>query len=177
MAEIKGGLTGVCKNTQCMAILSDAIITMASHKGRTKKGEHHMKRSKEITISRREAIAAMGVMAASSQFAISEAAEAPKTKSAMALQLYTMRDPAKKDLPGTLKKLREIGWEYVQWSGMPSLPAEKIRKELDAAGLKAIAAHCSVESFETDFDNSVKFWKTVGSRFCAETRKTGSGPR
>ncbi len=63
----------------------------------------------------------------------------------MALQLYTLRDPAKQDLAGTLKKVREMGWEYVQWSGMPNLPADKIRAELDAAGLKAIAAHVAIE--------------------------------
>jgi len=81
----------------------------------------------------------------------------------MALQLYTLRDPAKKDLADTLKKAREMGWEYVQWSGMPNLPAEEIRAALDTAGLKAIAAHIGIEAFEKDFDASVKFWKTVGA--------------
>ena len=81
----------------------------------------------------------------------------------MALQLYTMRDPAKQDLTGTLKKVREMGWEYVQWSGMPNLPAEKIREALDTAGLKAMAAHVGIEPFEKDFDSNVRFWKTVGA--------------
>jgi len=89
------------------------------------------------------------------------ATAAPK-KRAMALQLYTLRDPAKQDLADTLKKARAMGWEYVQWSGMPNLPAEKIRAALDTAGLKAIAAHVGVEPFEKDFDANVKFWKTVG---------------
>jgi sugar phosphate isomerase/epimerase len=81
----------------------------------------------------------------------------------IALQLYTMREPAKEDLLGTLKRVREIGWEYVQWSGMPDLPAEKIRDTLDAAGLKAVAAHCRIEPFEKDFNASVAVWKTVGA--------------
>jgi sugar phosphate isomerase/epimerase len=80
----------------------------------------------------------------------------------MALQLYTLREPAKKDLADTLKKAREMGWEYVQWSGMPNLPADKIRASLDTAGLKAIAAHVGIEPFEKDFEANVKFWKTVG---------------
>ena len=82
----------------------------------------------------------------------------------IALQLYTMREPAKKDLAGTLARVREIGWKYVQWSGMPDLSAEKIRAALDKADLKAIAAHISVEKFETDFDGQVRFWKTVGAQ-------------
>lgn len=80
----------------------------------------------------------------------------------MALQLYTMREPAKQDLHGTLKRIRETGWEYVQWSGMPELPAEAIRDTLAEAGLKAIAAHCAMEPFETGFDAAVQYWKTVG---------------
>ncbi len=112
--------------------------------------------------SRREALGAIGLFALASHPLLTATA-APK-KRAMALQLYTLRDPAKKDLAGTLKKAREMGWEYVQWSGMPDLPAEKIRAELDAAGLKAISAHVSIEPFEKDFDTNVKFWKTVGAK-------------
>jgi sugar phosphate isomerase/epimerase len=110
-------------------------------------------------LSRREAIGALGLLALTSSTLLSSAAAA---KRKMALQLYTLRDPAKNDLGGTLKKVREMGWEYVQWSGMPDLPAEKIREALDTAGLKAISAHVSIEPFEKDFDTNVKFWKTVG---------------
>jgi sugar phosphate isomerase/epimerase len=112
--------------------------------------------------SRREALGAMGFFALACHPLLTATA-APK-KRRMALQLYTLRDPAKQDLAGTLKRVREMGWEYVQWSGMPSLPAEKIRAELDAAGLKAISAHVAIEPFEKDFEANVKFWKTVGNK-------------
>ncbi len=118
-------------------------------------------------LSRRDALAAIGLLAASCKMTLGlepEATRAGKQAQGIALQLYTMRDPAKKDLPGTLKKLREMGWEYVQWSGMPNLPAEKIRESLDAAGLKAMAAHVGVEAFEKNFDESARFWKTVGAK-------------
>jgi sugar phosphate isomerase/epimerase len=85
------------------------------------------------------------------------------SKANFAIILYTLREPAKQDLPGTLKRVRDIGFEYVQWSGMPDLPADEIRAALDKAGLKAIAGHCSMEPFETDFETNVKFWKTVGA--------------
>ena len=121
-----------------------------------------MKHLDGLKLTRRQALATFGLLAASCQTApAATAAKKPK----IALQLYTMRDPAKQDLPGTLKKVREIGWEYVQWSGMPNLPAEKIREALDKAGLKAIAAHVGVEPFEKDFDGQVKFWKTVGVEY------------
>jgi len=112
--------------------------------------------------SRREALRLMGAFALSTQLPGFAAEDAAKDTKGIALQLYTMRDAAKADLSGTLKKVREIGWEYVQWSGMPDLPADRIRAELDAAGLKAMASHTGVEAFEADFAGQVQSWKTVG---------------
>ncbi len=112
-------------------------------------------------MSRREALGALGLLAVSGRMAWG--AETP-VKAGMALQLYTVRDPAKKDLQGTLNKAAEMGWRYVQWSGMPNLKADKIRAALDKAGLKCIACHTSIESFEKDFDGTVAFWKTVGNK-------------
>jgi sugar phosphate isomerase/epimerase len=118
-------------------------------------------KSINTNISRREALGTMGLFALSGSMAWGAEAEA---KAGMALQLYTVRDPAKKDLEGTLKKAFDMGWRYVQWSGMPELPADKIRAALDKAGLKCIACHTSIESFEKDFDGTVAFWKTVGNK-------------
>lgn len=109
--------------------------------------------------SRREALGVLGLLALTPSTLL---AAATPPKRALALQLYTLRDPAKKDLADTLKKVREMGWEYVQWSGMPALPAERIREALDTAGLKAMSAHVGIEPFEKDFDRNVGFWKTVG---------------
>jgi sugar phosphate isomerase/epimerase len=119
----------------------------------------------ERKLSRREALALIGGLAASCTTIPKSTPQAKGGSARIALQMYTLRTPAAADLAGTLKKAREIGWEYVQWSGMPNLSAEKIREALDAAGLKAIAAHCGVEPFETDFDNQVQFWKTVGATY------------
>lgn len=120
-----------------------------------------MSKNIEYGMSRREVLMALGALALSARAGKVLAQDTPKA-AGIALQLYTLRVPAKEDLAGTLKKVREMGWEYVQWSGMPDLPAEQIRAALDEAGLKAISAHIGIEGFETDFDNQVKFWKTVG---------------
>ena len=120
-----------------------------------------MSKNIESGMSRRDALVALGALALSAHTGIALAQEESKLKG-IALQLYSLREPARDDLAGTLKKVREMGWEYVQWSGMPDLSAEEIRAALDEAGLKAVAAHCGIDGFETDFDNQVKFWKTVG---------------
>jgi len=118
-------------------------------------------------MTRREVLGTLGFAALASR--VSFGADAPKPeenkkKAGIALQLYTMRDPARKDLPDTLKKVADMGWKYVQWSGMPSLPADKIREALDKAGLKCIASHVAIEPFEKKFDEQVAFWKTVGNK-------------
>jgi sugar phosphate isomerase/epimerase len=112
-------------------------------------------------MSRREALGALGLCALSG-LAV-RGAEAGK-KAGIALQLYTLRDPAKKNLADTLKKVADMGWKYVQWSGMPGLPADQIRGALDKAGLQCIAAHVGIETFEKNFDEQVAFWKTVGAK-------------
>jgi len=81
----------------------------------------------------------------------------------IAIILYTVREPAQEDLRGTLKRVREAGFEHVQWSGMPPMPAEEIRRALGEAGLVAIAGHCAVEPWEEDFEKELRFWQTVGA--------------
>lgn len=115
-------------------------------------------------MTRREMLGSLGLMAiAGSKGFVSNASAAPK-KAGIAMQLYTMRDPAKKDLADTLQKVADMGWKHVQWSGMPNLPADQIRAALDKAGLTCIASHCGVEGFEKDFEKQVAFWKTVGNK-------------
>ncbi|MFO7973272.1 MAG: hypothetical protein R6V12_01405 [Candidatus Hydrogenedentota bacterium] len=80
----------------------------------------------------------------------------------IAIILYTVREPAKQDLVGTLKRLRDIGWEYVQWSGMPAVSPEKARAALDESGLRAVAGHINPVDFETDFEGRLAFWKALG---------------
>lgn len=80
----------------------------------------------------------------------------------IALQLYTLREAAARDLAGTLRRCRESGFTYVQWSGMPQLPADEIRRQLDDAGLKAVAAHAALAAFDENFEAETAFWKTVG---------------
>jgi len=141
------------------------------------KGDHHVD-SDKLTLTRRELLAALGMLAVSGPLALAaeeqkkkgkgkrkgkkKAAAAPAAKTCIALQLYTMRTPAAQDLAGTLKKCREMGWEYVQWSGMPNLSGEEIKKALDDAGLKCVSAHVAMEDFEKDFATNIAKWKTVG---------------
>jgi sugar phosphate isomerase/epimerase len=110
-------------------------------------------------ITRRQALGAIGLLGLATQIGCG----ARKETAGIALQLYTLREPAKEDLPGTLARAADMGWRHVQWSGMPAMPADQIRAALDRAGLKCMAAHVSIEAFERNFDEQVAFWKTVGA--------------
>ena len=123
-------------------------------------------KSERTLLTRREALGAFGLLALAAHTGFAAAGDKAKAgkKPGIALQLYTLRDEAKKDLKGTLKRAADMGWRYVQWSGMPNLPADQIRAALDAAGLKCIACHTGMEAFEKNFDQEVAFWKTVGCK-------------
>ncbi|MCC6142814.1 MAG: sugar phosphate isomerase/epimerase, partial [Candidatus Hydrogenedentes bacterium] len=80
----------------------------------------------------------------------------------IALQLYTLRDLASRDLAGTLAQVRETGFEYVQWSGLAPLAASDIRAALASAGLKAIGGHCTADELDQDIDAVIAHWQEVG---------------
>ncbi len=89
----------------------------------------------------------------------------------IALQLFSIRKPPAADLPATLARCRQAGFDFIQWNGMPDLSAPEIRRLLDTAGLKAIAGHASIEAFEQDFDATVTFWQNVGAPDIATTAR------
>ena len=45
------------------------------------------------------------------------------------------------DVPGTLKKIRAIGYQHVEYFNLPGLTAPEFRKALDDADLKCHSAH------------------------------------
>jgi len=59
----------------------------------------------------------------------------------LALQLYSLRDAAKDDLAGTLKKVAEMGYLGVELAGMHGHKTEQVRDMLQDVGLKATSVH------------------------------------
>ncbi|MCW5941156.1 MAG: sugar phosphate isomerase/epimerase [Fimbriimonadaceae bacterium] len=62
----------------------------------------------------------------------------------IALTLYTLRDSlaTPDDCRASLPRVRAIGYEFVQVSGVRGLPPDELRTALDDAGLTCIATHC-----------------------------------
>jgi sugar phosphate isomerase/epimerase len=69
---------------------------------------------------------------------------------ALSIQMYTLRDLAGYDMPGTLRSVAEIGYRQVELAGFGSLKsAGEVRKALDDAGLKVSGGHVGIEELES----------------------------
>ena len=79
------------------------------------------------------------------------------------VQLFSVRDNCAADLPGTLKKIKEMGYEGVEPYTLYDYTPEEFRKLLDDNGLKAFSSHVSVQEYENNgFEKVVQMYKTVG---------------
>lgn len=61
----------------------------------------------------------------------------------LAVQLWTFRAELEKDVPGTLKRIRDLGFTYVEGFDAPFIVGnpDDFKSKLDAAGLKMFALH------------------------------------
>ena len=96
-------------------------------------------------------------------------------KGPLGLQLYSLRDQFAKDVPGTLDKVKDFGFEYVELAGTYGLSPEKFRAELDSRGLKAVSAHYPYEKFRDDVEGIARDTKAMGAKYagCAWISHSG----
>lgn len=59
----------------------------------------------------------------------------------IALQVYSVREQARKDLAGTLKKIADMGYRGVEFAGLYEQAPSDVRKMVDDAGLQAVSMH------------------------------------
>lgn len=94
------------------------------------------------------------------------AAEGARKKIPIAVQLYSVRDVAGKDLPGTLKAIADMGYEAVEFAGYYGKKAEELRKLLDDNGLKCCGTHTGLTTLTGDaLKATADFNKTLGNQF------------
>ena len=70
----------------------------------------------------------------------------------IALQLYTVRRLAAKDLPGTLHAVAAAGYRAVELAGLPETSTGELARLLDESGLRVIASHEGIERLRDDVD-------------------------
>jgi sugar phosphate isomerase/epimerase len=119
--------------------------------------------------SRREFLStlAAGLTASALKPAWTLGADAPEIKSRLngpiGLQLYSLREYGPKDLPGTLAKVRSMGFREVESAGLWKRTVPEFRSALDAAGLKCHSAHIGFERLRDDTAGALAEAKGLGA--------------
>lgn len=91
------------------------------------------------------------------------------TDSQIAAQLYTIRGYMKtpEDMRKSLKKIRDLGFEWIQISGAGPISHEEMKDILDETGLKVCATHISFDRMKNEIEDVLyqhKLWncKNIG---------------
>jgi len=92
----------------------------------------------------------------------------------LGVQLYSLRDQCKTDLPGMLAAVSKIGYKGVEFAGYHGRSAKELRKLLDDNGLVACGTHTPYESILDDkLKETVEFNRTIGNKFLIVPWMTG----
>lgn len=83
------------------------------------------------------------------------------------LQLYSVRDDMAQDMYAALKKVKEIGYDYVEFAGYFDHSAEEVRSMLDEVGLTCISVHQAYSLFLEEGQKAVDYLKTIGAKYAA----------
>ncbi|MBD2700865.1 sugar phosphate isomerase/epimerase [Spirosoma sp. BT702] len=83
------------------------------------------------------------------------------------LGLYSFRDQFAKDVPGTLAKVKQMGFREVEIAGTYGMSPADFRKALDKYGLKAISVGASFEDLDTNVPKVLREAKALGVKYVA----------
>ncbi|WP_375448605.1 sugar phosphate isomerase/epimerase family protein [uncultured Fibrella sp.] len=81
------------------------------------------------------------------------------------LELYSFRDQFKADVPGTMAKVRQMGFREVEVAGTYDLSTAAFRQELDKNGLKAISVGADFDDLEMNIPKVIAEAKALGARY------------
>ena len=89
-----------------------------------------------------------------------------KKKIPIAVQVYSVRKAAEKDLAAVLEGIAKLGYAGVEFAGYYGKDAKDIRKMLDDNGLKCCGTHTGIGLLRGDnFEKTAELHKTLGAKF------------
>ncbi|MFV0400120.1 MAG: sugar phosphate isomerase/epimerase family protein [Oscillospiraceae bacterium] len=83
------------------------------------------------------------------------------------VQVYSVREDAEKDFLGTVKKLKALGYDFVELAGLYGRTPQEIRAALDEAGISALSAHVPFAELTEDTEGTVAAYDTIGCKYIA----------
>jgi len=122
-------------------------------------------------MNRREFLTALGLVAVSTNSGCASAgsgvAVRPRRVKKIGIQLYTLRDDARRDLEGTLVNIAQIGYKEVELLGSMNnfgMAPERLRSILDRNGLVAPSTHVETGIFN-DLDRQIDIARILGHQY------------
>ena len=83
----------------------------------------------------------------------------------LGVQLYSVRHYVEKDMPGTLKKMAQIGYEGVEFYGGFFWPADEVKKAADDAGLAVTGWHVPFTAIDKpQIYATIEYAKKIGMK-------------
>ncbi|HHT07653.1 MAG: sugar phosphate isomerase/epimerase family protein [Christensenellales bacterium] len=85
----------------------------------------------------------------------------------IAYQLYCVRNEMEQDLEGTLKKVKELGFDGVEFAGFYNKTAAEMKALVSEIGLTPISSHVPLQSIIADMDGVIRYHKELGCEYIA----------
>ena len=85
----------------------------------------------------------------------------------VAIQVYSVRGDASKDLRGTLEQIKEMGYDGVEFAGLYGLAPEVVRDMCQEIGLVPISAHVPYLDMIKDPEGVLGQYATIGCKYVA----------
>ncbi|MBR4950300.1 MAG: sugar phosphate isomerase/epimerase [Clostridia bacterium] len=82
----------------------------------------------------------------------------------VAIQVYSLREEANEDFYGTLKKIKEMGYDGVEFAGLYGNSPEDVKKWCEELSLTIISAHVPFQDLLTK-ENILETYKDLGCKY------------
>ena len=83
----------------------------------------------------------------------------------VALQLYSVRDNMAEDFEGTLKKVKELGFDGVEFAGLFDKTPAEVKELVNKIGLTPISAHVPFADMVNDTENVLSGYAEIGCKY------------
>jgi sugar phosphate isomerase/epimerase len=113
------------------------------------------------SLSRRTFVAATSSMLLASNPQWMASAAVSKRRIPVGVQLWTLRRELAEDLPGTLHKVAQIGYEGIELWFQQWPKANDLKKIVDDCGLKIASAHVNLKDLLEDFPRIAEYHRTI----------------
>lgn len=98
-------------------------------------------------------------------FTVSLATAQAQPKAPVGLQLYTFRNEFAKDVPGTIAKIREMGFKEIEGGNTHGLSTADFRKLLDQNDMKLISMGAQFADLEANVPQVIAKAKALGAKY------------